>query len=158
MRVLIISDVHSDIDNLLSCLKKESDTIDAVIFTGDGIDVVEDVEFNYEHIKFYKVRGNTDYYSYEESEKIIELNGYKIFITHGNEYGVKSTLGLLKKKSKLLEVDITIYGHTHISRIEIEDGIYYINGGCISKERISRENTYSIITLGDTVNVEKFVI
>ncbi len=159
MKILLISDVHTSYDKLEECLHREEKNIDAVIFTGDGIDIVEDFEYIYRNIPFYKVAGNIDYMSIEDREKVIEILNKKIFITHGDSYNVKSSLEELKRKAKVLEADIAIYGHTHIYNHDIEDGIHYINSGSVSKEKQNNVSTYSIMNVTeDSIKIELYTI
>ena len=58
-----------------------------------------------------------------EDEKIIEVCGKKIFITHGHFYGVKEGMQRLLYRGLELKVDIALYGHTHISNILFEEGM-----------------------------------
>ncbi len=158
MKILLISDVHMMSNKLDICLRKERN-INAVIFTGDGIDIVEDYENVYTNIPFYKVRGNVDYTSSEKEEKVITLEKKKIFITHGHNYGVKHNLNLLKERGGKLEVDIVLYGHTHIKHNEKYNGIYYINSGAISGERLSNEYTYNVLEIKeDNVIVKECIL
>ena len=64
-----------------------------------------------------------------------EICGKKFFLTHGHRYSVKD--GILKLKYKALETgaDIVLYGHTHIAKIDYEEGIWYINPGSAAEPR-----------------------
>ncbi len=159
MKVLLISDVHSSYDKLNECFQKEEKNIDVVIFTGDGIDYVEDFEHIYKEIKFYKVCGNMDFRSKEDNEKVIEILGKKIFITHGDNYYVKSSLNYLKEKAEMLKVDAVIFGHTHVYHNEISDGIHYINSGSLSLERKMKISTYCMMDINENnIDVQLFEI
>ncbi len=147
MKLLLVSDIHRMTGFLGECLVKEHENVDAVIFTGDGIDAFDNVESLYSNLKFYKIRGNVDYDSDEEEEKVIELCNKKIFITHGHNYNVKSNLNMLKRRCEELDVDIAFYGHTHTMKDEIINGIYYINSGSLSGEKVKYKFTYSIIDI-----------
>ncbi len=155
MKILLISDVHGRIDKLDECLKKEIENVDAVIFTGDGIKDVEDFSFVYSSVPFYMVKGNCDFFSNYPYEKTIDLNGHRLFITHGHQYSVKSTLGLLINKAKEDDIDIVLYGHTHIMNFENVEGINIINSGSLSSERSNGGYTYLLLTLTNEITVKQ---
>ena len=87
MLVAVISDTHrmSKYINLAKELIKDADIL---IHLGDNIEDVELLKqgFNGE---VYAVAGNCDYSGKYPKENIIEINGKKIFFTHGDLYRVK---------------------------------------------------------------------
>lgn len=56
---------------------------------------------------------------------VIELEGQRIYITHGHWFNIDNPL-------PLKEGDILMYGHTHIPLDETRDGIRYLNPGSVS--------------------------
>lgn len=60
------------------------------------------------------------------AEKIIEIGGYRIGLTHGwgNPFAVS------KKVADIFEsVDVIVYGHTHRAHNKVRDGVLYFNPG-----------------------------
>ena len=51
-------------------------------------------------------------------EGIIEVNRRKIFFTHGDLYGVKSSINNIYYRGRELGVDVVLFGHTHQQIIE----------------------------------------
>jgi putative phosphoesterase len=62
---------------------------------------------------------------------IIDIDGVKVFYTHGHDYGVKSDLTKLYFKAKSLGVNVVLFGHTHEKLILEKDGILFINPGSV---------------------------
>ena len=60
MKLLVVSDVHGDLDALERAVDAEADA-DAVIFLGDGLREAEDLQDMRPELKIYSVRGNCDY-------------------------------------------------------------------------------------------------
>ncbi len=63
MKLLVVSDVHGDLDALERAVDAEADA-DAVIFLGDGLREAEDLQDMRPELKIYSVRGNCDYASF----------------------------------------------------------------------------------------------
>ena len=61
----------------------------------------------------------------------IQIEKVKILITHGDRYGVKSSLYSLFLRAKELGVNLVFYGHTHNADIIEKDGIYLVNPGAM---------------------------
>lgn len=79
------------------------------------------------------LNGNCDPIKLGENERIIEVEGVKIFACHGHLYSVKSTLLKLAQKAKELGCKLALYGHTHSPREDEIDGVTLINPGSLSR-------------------------
>lgn len=133
MRIGVISDTHRSICSIEQ-LGDMVRGLDMLIHLGDNVDDISIIEKYYKG-KIINVRGNCDFSTSTPYDRIEEVCGKKIFLTHGHKYGVKENL--LKLRYKALEADATIvlYGHTHIGQIDFEEGIWYINPGSVSEPR-----------------------
>ncbi len=76
--------------------------------------------------KLITVKGNCDGGG---ADKILEVDGYKILLTHGDGYGVKRSLFELLLKAKEVGANAVFYGHTHNAKVEVIDGITFVNPG-----------------------------
>ncbi|MBP6126545.1 MAG: metallophosphoesterase [Leptotrichiaceae bacterium] len=134
MKVLICSDSHTRLDYFQKVMELEKPEL--VIFAGDHSTDALDISLIYEEIPFKIVRGNTDFSDRKTDDEIkFEINGKKIFLTHGHLQRVKSSLNELEIRAKEEEVDICIFGHTH-RELEIEkDGILYLNPGALQDRK-----------------------
>ena len=151
MKMLIMSDIHGDYENLNKVLKAES--FDKLIILGD----LFSYGFNYNNkdennilklLSNYKdaiilIRGNCDEnISYEEfglfAHDIISLhlNNHVVTLTHGNIY----SKGFLPS----YHGDIFVSGHTHVPMLLKEQGIIYLNPGSIGKPRGGLDKSYAI--------------
>lgn len=116
MNILVISDSHGKRDRIKEVIDRQIRHPDALIFLGDGL---SDVDFcDTTGIALFKVRGNCDSVFLNDmtnapDEQIINLDGIRIMMTHGHNYGVKSTLTPIISTAVRNNVDILLFGHTH---------------------------------------------
>lgn len=146
MRIGVISDTHMVISSI-ERLEKEIKGVDILIHLGDNVEDIATIK------KYYKgeiinVKGNCDFSEGVPSDRLIEVCGKKIFLTHGHRYGVKENLSRLRYKALETGADIVLYGHTHIAKIDFEEGIWYINPGSASLPR-DGDRSYVIISINE---------
>jgi putative phosphoesterase len=144
MQIAILSDSHRHSYELNQVLKQIQDT-DIVIHLGDNVDDVEVLRKGYKG-NIINVRGNCDFATFVPSERLEELNGKKVFITHGHKYGVKSDLLRLKYKAKEVGADIVLFGHTHEVVELYEEGIWFVNPGSLALPR-NRYKSYALLNI-----------
>ena len=144
-KIVIISDTHGNFSALESLLPimKESDYL---FHLGDFQRDIKHYERELGD-KVISVKGNCDGGG---DDYITQIDGVKIMLTHGDRYSVKWSLLKLKYKAKELGVDVVFYGHTHEADILEEDGIFFINPGCMNKFT-GKSYCYAVITNGKIV-------
>lgn len=144
MLIAVISDTHK-MNRYINIAKEYVQEADVLIHLGDNS---EDIYKLGEGFKgdTYCVRGNCDESNAYPKEQCIELEGFKIFFTHGDLYGVKRSVNMLYYKAKELGADIALFGHTHQQMIEEYNGVILMNPGSISLPNI-RERYVGFIEL-----------
>ena len=134
-RLLVFSDSHNRIDNCEEVINSFPYKISGIIHAGDCARDAEDLEAIYPDIPIYYVHGNTDYISGAPDELIFEIDGIRIFLTHGYEYNVKQEIltgyRTLLNTAKMKNADLCIFGHTHFPATEIHMGVTLLNPGSI---------------------------
>ncbi|AOR22553.1 YfcE family phosphodiesterase [Clostridium taeniosporum] len=133
MLIAVISDTHR-MKNYINIAKKNINKADMVIHLGDNIEDAEEILKDF-HGEVYIVSGNCDYSDKYPKEGILNIEDTRIFFTHGDLYGVKYGLNNIYYKTKELNADIGLFGHTHISMIERYDDVILMNPGSISLPR-----------------------
>lgn len=128
-KLLVISDSHHELNELIELCEKYKDYM--IIHCGDYC-IDEDILDKYGVIY---VRGNCDALSKAPSERLIDVDGEKIFITHGHKYGVKEDLLRLKYKALEQGISYVFFGHTHVETYFKEDGVVFINPGSLRYTR-----------------------
>jgi len=117
-----------------------------IIHLGDYSRDAHFVSSLFENIPFRTIKGNNDYLQSDPEEMLLNISGRKIFLAHGHKYGVKLSLEKIKKHAKELNVDILLFGHTHIPLCEKSNSLNIMNPGSASKWH-ARNATYGIIEL-----------
>lgn len=134
MRVLIVSDTHGNAYNFNKVIEANG-VPDMVIHLGDA----EGREYYLKELApcpFELVAGNSDENTNLPEEKVIELAGKKIWLTHGHLHCVTWKLDYLVEKAEEMGVDMVMFGHTHMPMLELEAyGIPLINPGSLTNPR-----------------------
>ena len=129
MRVGLFSDSHGDTRALDDLLEKMGH-IDAACFMGDIARDAYHLEDRLSSMPgspaLYAVKGNNDYASILPLDRLIELDGVRIYMTHGHT--VVSLMSLAYRAAEK-EAKIALFGHTHVPLCEVEQGVMLINPG-----------------------------
>ena len=145
MNILVISDSHGRRDRIKEVLERQIKRPDALIFLGDGLTDLDYCDTT--GISVYKVCGNCDvlyrnFVTDAPDEQIINLDGTRIMMAHGHNYGVKMTITPLISTAAENKADIVLFGHTHIPfeltvmpendrGIRLEKPLYVMNPGSL---------------------------
>jgi putative phosphoesterase len=150
MKVLIMSDSHGLTDEIVDIKNRHKDEVNLMFHCGDSELSAQSSELK----SFQGVKGNCDFESNFPNERIEDVNGVSLYLTHGHLYNVKSTLMNLKYRALELNAKIACYGHSHIAGAELIDGILFINPGSIRLPVLRRQKTYAILEVeGNIANV-----
>ncbi len=147
MKIYVLSDSHNSL--LFAPFLEKCQNADMVIHCGDGQRDVEDLK-SVLTCPVYAVKGNCDILG--KREEIIDIEGHRIFVTHGDMYGVKYSHSGLVLKAKELNADIVLYGHSHVPDISYHENIWLINPGSLTRPRENKVPTYCILEIsGETI-------
>ncbi|MBE6589073.1 MAG: YfcE family phosphodiesterase [Ruminococcaceae bacterium] len=114
MELLIFSDSHGRADAMRRAMKLQVSDVHAVCFLGDGLFDAEALDTG--RAMLWAVRGNCDWgasWSEYPTERLIDLAGHRLLLTHGHTFGVKSGCGALLSHAAQVGADIVLFGHTH---------------------------------------------
>jgi hypothetical protein len=95
----------------------------------------------------HAVFGNTDGFDVraQTSARVeLTLEGWRVLLTHGDELGSPSAAAL---HAAYPEADIIVYGHTHVQRTEVAEGVLVINSGAAGRARFKLKPTIGILAL-----------
>ena len=145
MKIVVYSDSHGCRIKIRHMLERENDA-DYCFFLGDGLTEAKDVAEMYPDIRHIMVKGNCDYYSQQDTIAYKYIDGLTFVACHGHEFSVKRWLVDLTEHVRSVRGNIALYGHTHVSNILYEDGIYIVNPGSCSKGRDFHES-YAVIDI-----------
>lgn len=136
MRILVLSDSHGyrhTLDKVVSfCHSGEA--LDAIIHLGDYI---SDAQYLSERVnqRMIFVPGNCDWGDGEKEEIVECLGGVECLLCHGHTLRVKHTLLPLACRAREAGVRAALFGHTHIQRMEYEEGVLLLNPGALADEK-----------------------
>ncbi len=100
-------------------------------------------------VPVHAVVGNCDALNDEPVEKLLELEGIKLLLTHGHVYQVHSGLSKLLHRAAELNVAVVVFGHTHIAGYEWYENLLLFNPGSITSPRDGRGVAYGILEIKD---------
>jgi putative phosphoesterase len=150
LKIGVLSDSHVyDLKDLSKKAIIMLEDMDLIVHAGDftGKRLVDELR---KLGNFNGVYGNMDPFSIRKElpEKMtLELEGFKVGVTHPSEGG--PPFGLNERIKKKFEyVDAIIYGHTHLPRNEVINGILYFNPGSITGKFPARHRTFGILEIG----------
>ena len=127
MKILITSDIHGQRDKLKQVIKKHAD----VDFHIDCGDLCLDQNHS-ETQQIITVKGNNDFYSLAPYERVVDLKGLKIYMTHGHLQHVKFGLDRLIKNALSHHADLCVFGHTHQRYLNVKEKMIICNPGALS--------------------------
>lgn len=112
MRILVLSDSHlAELPEFLG--------YDEIVHCGDY------GRSKMRHIRY--VRGNCDMHG--EKELCLELFERRVWITHGDLYGVKYGYDRLIYRALEIKAEICFFGHTHRPDMFVIDKVIFLNPG-----------------------------
>ena len=154
MKILVLSDSHGRPDRISEAVKLHKNTLDLVIFLGDGVNDMKYCEGALSGVPVISVSGNHEdavstFLSGEKapSELMLGLDGYKLLLMHGHKFGVKGTLTRALSYAYEKGADMLLFGHTHtpyekyypegteLASGTSERGMYAFNPGSIGSGR-----------------------
>ena len=115
-KLLILSDSHNSRLTVENILAAEADSIDALVFLGDGLRDLEQALTFYPSLRAYAVAGNCDFGALEPLDGLAAFDGVVVFYTHGHLYGVKYDLDTLADAAAARGANVALFGHTPTSR------------------------------------------
>lgn len=143
MRAIVLSDSHGDTD---SCDRAifSSGELDMIIHLGDIARDTDYLEAVYADIPVVSVLGNNDFLRSGDYERVIELDGHKIFICHGHTLGVNTGTDRLCAAARRCGCEAALFGHTHMAMLEYDESLLVLNPGSVSRPRRGKAS-YAII-------------
>lgn len=147
MKIGVLSDTHGRQLSLRRAIRAMKD-VDLIFHLGDFITDALYIEKT-EEIPIIYVPGNCDYSTNVDSSKLYQVKNNNIFLTHGHLYNVKYGYDDLIARARDLNVDIVLFGHTHIPKLFKVDDMLFINPGSLGIPPHGYKPTYAILEIED---------
>lgn len=127
MKAAVFSDTHGNTALMLEAIRRTRP--DIVIHLGDYERDTECIRREFPDIPLYNVAGNCDMASIGLLDDIVPMGPVKALITHGHMYNVKYSTDRLIYAAQERQVQIVMYGHTHVPDNSEVGGVKVINPG-----------------------------
>ena len=142
MKIVAFSDAHGE-KGLINRIMNYNPDADYVISLGDS-----EVDYAFlQELDIVAIKGNYPRDPGFAYEGVLEVEGKKIYLTHGHKYGVHRKLTKLSSHALKNEYDLVLYGHTHIAKIDHIGSCILANPGSVKSPRNSIPPSYMIITI-----------
>jgi len=142
MKILVLSDSHGNLVNMVKAVEKESPRM--ILHLGDCWRDAERLHDIFPNIPFHQVPGNCDFRPAEPTEQLLFLEDKRVLICHGHTYGVKSSLLTAGYTAEEQNLDLFLFGHTHCPLVDRRGKTLFLNPGSIGD---NRHPFYGIVTL-----------
>ena len=142
MKVVVFSDAHGNKEVIKRVLEFNPDA-GYVISLGDS----ELPHSFLLDLDIVAIKGNYPRDGGFVFESILEVEDRRLFLTHGHKYGVSKDMRKLLAKGMQTEVDLVLYGHTHIPKFDNVSGVFYMNPGSLHSPRSGTPASYLILNI-----------
>lgn len=146
MKIGIMGDTHGDI-NVVRKIISIAPPVEMWLHTGDHAEDAYMLE-KLTTLPVTKVLGNCDHNDkLANVDEIFDLEGFKIWLTHGHRYMGHTRISELPWWAEQLDVDIVVYGHTHIPMNKYFGKKLLINPGSPARPRGDSKPSFAVLTL-----------
>ncbi|MBR3928866.1 MAG: metallophosphoesterase [Clostridia bacterium] len=141
IRIGVVSDSHGAMELFEKAVNEMSD-VSAIVHLGDcASDALEIARRTGREI--LTVNGNCDLFSHNPVFRTLDVEGKRIFITHGHREHVKTGLMRLFYRAEEENASLVLYGHTHIQRMDEIDNIMLLNPGAM------KDGKYAVVQMDE---------
>lgn len=153
MKILLVSDTHGRVEHLEEVLELEKP--DFLCHMGD-VEGSENYIRDIAECPLAMVSGNNDFWTDLNPEVTFELQGFRIFMTHGHYYYAHSGNEQLKSAGRRNGADIVLFGHTHRPTLEFDKDIIVANPGSLTYPRQEKRRPSYMVLYLEKGKVPKF--
>ena len=132
VRILVLSDSHGNVDSMAAAVRRTQP--DQLIHLGDCWRDAAALGRLFPGIPLCRVPGNCDLFDLQArspAELCLSFAGHRLFLCHGDRYGVKSSLLSLAYAALEQGAEAALFGHTHTPLLERREGLLLLNPGSI---------------------------
>lgn len=147
MKILVFSDTHGRTERMLEVIGSVEH--DLVLHLGDCVADARCIEREFPSERLRYVAGNNlhDVMSHVPGQLLFMEAGVVIFMTHGQDYLVRSGTAQLYTAALRCGARLVLYGHTHIGHVEMRGGIIFFNPGSASLDRSRMGESWGLVEI-----------
>ena len=154
MKILVCSDSHGNLDNLVRAVEREAP--DRIYHLGDGWRDAQRPHAQFPDIPLEQVPGNCDWSVQSPAELLLTVRGKRILLCHGHTYGVKQSLLNAGYAAEEQDLDLFLFGHTHKPLVDRRGKTWFFNPGSIGDPL---RPSYGVVTLdGDRLDARTVLL
>ena len=127
MRILVLSDSHGNVENMIRCAALAEPG--AILHLGDCRHDAEALHRHYPGIPMQCVPGNCDWGAVDAPEVLTEYGGVRILMMHGHTRHVKAGAMSAVFAAREMGAQILLYGHTHQPLVDFDGTLWVMNPG-----------------------------
>lgn len=142
MKILVLSDSHGNLDNMVRAVEMEQPRM--LLHLGDCWRDAQQLHDRFPSLEFYQVPGNCDFRSSEPAERLLFVDEFRILLCHGHTYGVKQSLLRAGYEAEAQDLDLFLFGHTHVPMVDRRGKTWFLNPGSIGDHF---RPTYGVVTI-----------
>ncbi len=159
MKLLVFSDSHGQTRHMAEVLQRIGKDMDGLIHLGDGYgDVAPLCAASFPHLQIHQVYGNCDWFSPDTPFTLVDCAGKRLLLTHGHGYHVKQDLQRLHYLALEQQVDVCLFGHSHVPVWFQQENIWFMNPGSISLPKGTPFPTYGVLHITATGDIHGSVV
>jgi len=144
MKVIVFSDAHGN-KIILERIVSFNPDADYIISLGDS-----ELPLNFlVDLDIIPIKGNYPRDAGLVYESVLKVGNKKLLLVHGHKFKVQKTLTKLLTHAMDLDVDVVLYGHTHIAKVDKVNTITLLNPGSIKNPRSKLAPSYLILEITD---------
>lgn len=167
--IAVISDTHGSEAAITACIEKAG-SVDGFFHLGD---MVSDAKLIAKRTgkPVYSVLGNCDSWGFSDeqqdifpepqkaaaSERIVTVEGVKLFLCHGHAYNVDFGTERLGREAFDRGCAAALYGHTHVPELSAYGKVLKLNPGSPARSRYGSKPSFAILEI-DGRNVDARMI
>lgn len=144
MRILVLSDSHGNVENMVRCVERAEP--DVILHLGDCVRDAEALRRQFPAIPMQTVPGNCDWGDTDAPEVLTEYDGVRILMMHGHTRNVKLTALSAIYAAREVGAQVLLYGHTHYPVVDYDGTLWVMNPGSVGR---GHPCTYGVITVAD---------
>ncbi len=144
----VFSDTHGNTARMLKAVRTLRP--DHIFHLGDCVRDTECLRREFPAIPLSCVCGNCDFTAAAPERAIVELNGVRVFLTHGHLYNVRWSIDSLVYAAQEAEAKVCLFGHTH-EALNVELGrVQVLNPGTAGQGHVL---TWGVLKIFDNGGV-----
>ena len=138
-RIFVFSDSHRYVRNMYAAM--EDGKPDLVLHLGDMLRDAEELSYAYPQQSIVMVPGNCDGWTTKPLQKLLDIQGKKLLLSHGHIWQVKSGCETALAAARQQGADLVLFGHTHRAYcVQEPDGLWVLNPG-------AARDSYGVVTI-----------